>query len=64
MSRLLGGRVGVLAGYECLFIVRHRETHLSVEVERDGLVGNLHIGDLDDNLLELIMVPIGKSLSH
>ena len=39
-------------------------THLSVEVECDSLVGNLHIGDLDDDLLELIMVPISKSLSH
>jgi len=42
----------------------HCETYLSVEVERNGLVGNLHIGDLDDDLLELIMVPVGKSLSH
>ena len=39
-------------------------THLSVEVECNSLVGNLHIGDLDDNLLELIMIPISKSLSH
>jgi hypothetical protein len=39
-------------------------THLSVKVECNSLVGNLHIGNLDDNLLELIMVPVGKSLSH
>jgi hypothetical protein len=41
-----------------------RVAHLSVEVECNSLVGNLHIGNLDDNLLELIMVPVGKSLSH
>ena len=39
-------------------------THLSVEIECNSLVGNLHIGNLDDDLLELIMVPVGKSLSH
>jgi len=39
-------------------------THLSVEIECNSLVGNLHIGNLDDDLLELIMVPVGESLSH
>jgi hypothetical protein len=40
------------------------DAYLSVEIECNCLVGNLHVGDLDDNLLELIMVPFGQSLSH
>lgn len=68
-SRLRGGPVGVLAGYQLRPSFNFRleggnGTHLSVEVECNGLVGNLHVGNLDDDLLELIVIPISKSLSH
>jgi hypothetical protein len=32
-------------------------THLVLEVERNGLVGNLHVGDLDGDLFELVVIP-------
>lgn len=39
-------------------------TYLSSKVKGHGTVGNLHIGNLDNNLLELIVVPVGESLHH
>ena len=38
--------------------------HLVTNVERDGLVGNLHVGNLDDDLLELRVVPVAEALHH
>lgn len=39
-------------------------TYLSSKVEGHGPVGNFHIGNLHNNLLELIVVPVGESLHH
>lgn len=40
-------------------VVSRRGADLSVQVECNSLVGNLHVGDLDDDLLELVVVPLG-----
>jgi len=40
------------------------EVGLVGQVEGDGFVGDLHIGNLDRDLLELVVVPLGQSLHH
>lgn len=39
-------------------------TYLSSKIEGDGPVGNFHVGNLDDNFLELIVIPLGEALHH
>lgn len=41
-----------------------RRTHLVRDVERHGLVRDLHVGNLHHDLLELIVVPVGQTLHH
>jgi hypothetical protein len=38
--------------------------HLVTDVEGNSLVGNFHVGDLNDDLLELRVVPITEALHH
>lgn len=38
--------------------------YLSSKIEGDGPVGNFHVGNLDDNFLELIVIPFGEALHH
>ena len=38
--------------------------YLVCKVERNGLVGDLHVGHLDDDLLELVVVPVAETLHH
>lgn len=38
--------------------------YLSSKIEGDAPVGNFHVGNLDDNFLELIVIPLGEALHH
>lgn len=41
-----------------------QEVGLVGEVEGDGLIGNLHVGNLDSDLFELVVVPVSKAFHH
>lgn len=41
-----------------------KEDRLVVEIEADGSIGYLHVGNLDGDLLELVVIPVGQSLHH